>query len=51
MFGGAPDVVATAINEAMKIACVNALAVLTMQERSDAVLAEPRLASALVPAV
>ena len=39
MFRGALDVGATTINEAMKIACVNALADLTLQEASEVVLA------------
>jgi len=39
LFRGALDVGATTINEAMKIACVDALAELTLQEPSDVVLA------------
>ena len=39
IFRGALDVGATTINEEMKIACVNALAELTMQEASDIVAA------------
>ncbi|MGR9090484.1 MAG: NADP-dependent malic enzyme [Gammaproteobacteria bacterium] len=39
LFRGALDVGATTINEAMKIACVDALAELTMHEASEVVLA------------
>ncbi len=39
LFRGALDVGATTINEAMKIACVDALAELTMQEASEVVIA------------
>lgn len=39
LFRGALDVGATTINEAMKLACVKALASLTMQEASELVLA------------
>jgi len=39
LFRGALDVGATTINEAMKIACVDALAELTLHEASDVVLA------------
>ncbi len=39
LFRGALDVGATTINEAMKLACVKALATLTMQETSDVVAA------------
>jgi malate dehydrogenase (oxaloacetate-decarboxylating)(NADP+) len=39
LFRGALDVGATTINEEMKLACVRALAKLTMQEASDVVLA------------
>lgn len=39
LFRGALDVGATTINEAMKIACVEALAELTMQEASEVVIA------------
>ncbi len=39
IFRGALDVGATTITEAMKVACVEALAELTMQEASDVVLA------------